>query len=94
MCWKTTKKWMQNPPKNNFGGSGPKPPHAWQNTDTTFGRAKNITHTQRYWVEVINYENYILNHTATKALKNISLEEVLTKMNPYVSHLCVFGSIA
>ena len=29
----------------------------------------------KYWAEEINYENYILNHTHTKALKNITPEE-------------------
>jgi hypothetical protein len=48
----------------------------------------------KYWVEAINCENYILNHTPTKALKNITPEEDWTKIKPYVSHFCVFGSIA
>jgi hypothetical protein len=46
------------------------------------------------WVEAINYENYIVNHTPTKALKNITPEETWTKIKPDVSHFCVFGSIA
>jgi hypothetical protein len=45
-------------------------------------------------VEAINYENYIVNHTPTKALKNITPEEAWTKIKPDVSHFCVFGSIA
>jgi hypothetical protein len=45
-------------------------------------------------VEAINCENYIVNRTPTKALKNITLEESWTKLKPDVSHLCVFGSIA
>jgi hypothetical protein len=48
----------------------------------------------KYWVEAINCENYIVNRTPTKALKNITLEEAWTKIKPDVSHLCVFGSIA
>jgi hypothetical protein len=48
----------------------------------------------KYWVEAINYENYIVNRTPTKALKNITLEESWTKIKPDVSHFHVFGSIA
>jgi hypothetical protein len=48
----------------------------------------------KYWVEAINCENYIVNHTPTKALKNITSEESWNKIKPYVSHFCVFGSIA
>jgi hypothetical protein len=47
----------------------------------------------KYWVEAINCANYIVNLTPTKALKNITPEEVWTKIKPYASHLCVFGSI-
>ena len=47
-----------------------------------------------YWAKDINYSNYIVNHTPTKALKNITPEEAWTKIIPYVSHFCVFGSIA
>jgi hypothetical protein len=47
-----------------------------------------------YWVEAINCENYILNHTLTKALKSITPEEACTKIKLDVSHFCVFGSIA
>jgi hypothetical protein len=48
----------------------------------------------KYWVEDINCENYIVNHTPTKDLKNITLEESWTKIKPDVSHFRVFGSIA
>jgi hypothetical protein len=48
----------------------------------------------KYWVEAINYENYIVNRTPTKALKNITLEESWTKIKLDVSHFRVFGSIA
>jgi hypothetical protein len=48
----------------------------------------------KYWVEAINCENYIVNRTPTKALKNITPEESWTKIKPDVSHFCVFGSIA
>jgi hypothetical protein len=48
----------------------------------------------KYWVEAINCANYIVNHTPTKALKNITQGEFWTKSKPYVSHFCVFGSIA
>jgi hypothetical protein len=48
----------------------------------------------KYWAEAINCENYIVNHTPTKALKNITSEEAWTKIKPDVSHFRVFGSIA
>jgi hypothetical protein len=48
----------------------------------------------KYWAEVINCANYIVNHTPTKALKNITPEEAWTKIKPDVSHFRVFGSIA
>jgi hypothetical protein len=44
--------------------------------------------------EAINYANYTVNRIPTKALKNITLEEEWTKIKPYVSHFCVFGSEA
>jgi transposase InsO family protein len=48
----------------------------------------------KYWVEAINYANYIVNRTPTKALTNITPKESWTKIKPDVSHLRVFGSIA
>jgi transposase InsO family protein len=48
----------------------------------------------KYWVEAIKCTNYIVNHTPTKALKNITPEEAWTKIKPDVSHFRVFGSIA
>jgi hypothetical protein len=48
----------------------------------------------QYWAEAINCANYIVNHTPTKALKNITSEESWTKIKPDVSHFHVFGSIA
>jgi transposase InsO family protein len=48
----------------------------------------------KYWAEAINCANYIVNHTPTKALKNITPEEAWTKIKPDVSHFRVFGSIA
>jgi hypothetical protein len=48
----------------------------------------------KYWAEAINCENYIVNCTPTKALKNITPEESWTKIKPGVSHFRVFGSIA
>jgi hypothetical protein len=47
----------------------------------------------KYWVEAIKCENYIVNHTLTKDLKNITLEEAWTKIKLDVSHFHVFGSI-
>jgi hypothetical protein len=43
-----------------------------------------------YWVEAINCANYIVNHTPTKDLKNITLEEAWTKIKPDVSHFHVY----
>jgi hypothetical protein len=34
----------------------------------------------------------MLKHTPTKALKNITMKQAWSKINPDVSHLCVFGS--
>jgi hypothetical protein len=48
----------------------------------------------KYWAKAINCENYIVNRTPTKALKNITPKEAWTKIKPDVSHFCVFGSIA
>ena len=39
----------------------------------------------KYWAKAINYANYIVNHTPTKALKNITLEEASTKIKLDVS---------
>jgi hypothetical protein len=47
-----------------------------------------------YWEEVINYANYIVNHTPTKALKNKTSEKSWNKTKPDVRHFCVFGSIS
>jgi hypothetical protein len=35
----------------------------------------------KYWAEAINYANYIVNCTPTKALKNITSKEAWTKLN-------------
>ena len=48
----------------------------------------------QYWEEAINCENYIVNRTPSKDLKNITPEEAQTKTKPDVGHLRVFGSIA
>jgi hypothetical protein len=48
----------------------------------------------KYWVEFINYENYIVNNTPTKDLKNITLEEIWNNINPNVIHFHVFCSVA
>jgi hypothetical protein len=48
----------------------------------------------KYREKAINYENYIVNRTPTKALKNITPEEAWTKIKPDVSHFRIFGSIA
>ena len=45
----------------------------------------------QYWVEAINCANYIVNHTSTKVLQGITLEEAWSKIKPDVSHFHVFG---
>ena len=47
-----------------------------------------------FWVEAINCANYIVNHTPTKVLRNITLEEAWISIKPDVSHFRVFGSDA
>ena len=42
--------------------------------------------------KAINYPNYIVNHTPTKALNNITLEEAWSSVKPDVSHFWVFES--
>jgi hypothetical protein len=48
----------------------------------------------KYWVEAINCANYIVNHTPTKTLKNITLEETWNNIKLDVSHFRVFDSVA
>ena len=45
-----------------------------------------------FWAEVINCENYIVNHTPTKVLRNVTLEEAWSSIKPDVSQFRVFGS--
>jgi len=45
-----------------------------------------------FWAEAVNYANYMVNHTPTKVLKNIILEEAWSSIKLDVSHFCVFGS--
>jgi len=47
-----------------------------------------------YWVEAINYANYIWNITPTHFLKNITLEESCSKINTDVSCFLLFASVA
>jgi hypothetical protein len=47
-----------------------------------------------FWAEAINCANYIVNHTPTKALKNITPKEAWSSIKPDVSHFRVFGSEA
>jgi hypothetical protein len=46
-----------------------------------------------YWEEAINYKNYIVNHTPTKALKHTTPEESCSKIKPNLSQFHVFVSI-
>ena len=48
----------------------------------------------QYWAKAINCANYIVNHTPTKVLQGITLEEAWSKIKPDVSHFRVFGSEA
>ena len=45
----------------------------------------------KYWAEAINCANYIVNHTPSKVLQGITLEEAWSKIKPDVSHFRVFG---
>jgi hypothetical protein len=47
-----------------------------------------------YWEKATNYANYIVNHTPTKTLKNITPEEAWNKIKPDISHFRVFGCVA
>jgi hypothetical protein len=47
-----------------------------------------------YWVEAINYANYIVNRTPTKDIKNITMKEAWNKIKQNVSPFCVFGNVA
>ena len=47
-----------------------------------------------FWAEEINCANYIVNHTPTKVLKNITPEEYWSSIKIDVSHFFVFGSDA
>lgn len=48
----------------------------------------------RFRAEDINFVNYIINLTPTKALKYIRLEEAWGKIKFDVNYSCVFGSEA
>jgi len=47
-----------------------------------------------FWAEATNFANYIVNHTPTKVVKNITPEEAWSSIKPDVSHFRVFGSEA
>eukprot|EP00253_Pinus_taeda_P015333 PITA_15333 len=47
-----------------------------------------------FWAKAINYAKYIVNHTHTKVLKNITQEEAWSSIKPDVSNFRVFGSEA
>ena len=47
-----------------------------------------------FWAKAIHYENYIMNHTPTKVLRNITPEEAWSSIKVDVSHFHVFGSDA
>eukprot|EP00253_Pinus_taeda_P033597 PITA_33597 len=47
-----------------------------------------------FWEESINCENYIVNRTPTKILKNITLGEAWSSIKPDLRHFRVFGSEA
>ena len=73
---------------------------------TTNGVAKRKNHTLKemancmiqskglslqYWVEAINFANYIVNRTPTKVLQGITLKKAWIKIKPDVSHFRVFA---
>lgn len=43
-----------------------------------------------FWFEAINYAKYSLNHTPTKVVLDVTLEEDWSKINLDVSHFKVF----
>ena len=43
-----------------------------------------------FWAEAINCENYIVNHTPTKVLRNGTAEEAWSSIKPDVNHFRVF----
>ena len=45
-----------------------------------------------FWVKAIKCENYIVNHTRTNVLKNVTPEEAWSSIELDVSHFRVFGS--
>ena len=47
-----------------------------------------------FWAETINCENYIVNHTPTKVLSNITPEEAWSSIKTDVSRFLFFGSEA
>jgi hypothetical protein len=47
-----------------------------------------------FFAEGIICANCIVNHTLTKVLKDIAVEEAWSKIKLDVSHFCVFGSEA
>ena len=47
-----------------------------------------------FWAEEINCANYIVNHTPTKVVRNITPAEAWSSIKPDVSHFRVFGSDA
>jgi hypothetical protein len=66
--------------------------HTLKEMDNCMIQSKGLS--LHYWTEAINYANYIVNHTLTKALKLITLEEAWSKIKENVSHFHVFGSVA
>ena len=47
-----------------------------------------------FWVEAINCENYVVNHTPTMVLNNITTKEAWSSIKLDVNHFRVFGSDA
>ena len=45
----------------------------------------------QYWDEAINCANYVVNHTPTKVLQCITLEEEWSKIKIDISHFRLFG---
>jgi hypothetical protein len=66
--------------------------HTLKEMDNCMIQSKGLS--LKYWVEEINCANYIVNHTTTKVLKNITPEEDWTEIKKDVSHFCAFVSIA
>ena len=57
--------------------------------DNCMSHAKGLS--LQFFIESINYENYVVKCIVSKALKYITLEEPWSNIKLDVIHFCVFG---